>query len=347
MRHNKTRRGGSKTGKKTGKKNEMKLLSNEFNNWDPFGTLVSAQAQKKEPEKRVTRSMKKSMEPSKRSKTPNLLTFPSSTATRSKTPPRPPRKMRTPSPPPAPRRRQLPYIETQQRLLCGKHAFNNVVGQEIMKLADIFLTLEIPANRQPDYVGDIDNYDLQNIINEMQNPRGQYRPLYSAFPINTLNSVDDVSTWPKNTPLNDEKRKSTKILTYAGSPFKRASEDMKVYINTLYESFLMLLKHTPDFSGLIFQISYPHYDTGHYIAIRKLPTGQLQMIDSIGPTISDPIHFMTDDLDQYRENCAALIQMLFKKAGMELNFTEEEIGETVLNIIIVKLRAPINRGVFY
>jgi hypothetical protein len=56
---------------------------------------------------------------------------------------------------------------------------------------------------------------------------------------------------------------------------------------------------------------------------------------------------MTDDLDQYRENCAALIQMLFKKAGMELNFTEEEIGETVLNIIIVKLRAPINRGVFY
>jgi hypothetical protein len=122
---------------------------------------------------------------------------------------------------------------------------------------------------------------------------------------------------------------------------------MKVYINTLYESFLMLLKHTPDFSGLIFQISYPHYDTGHYIAIRKLPTGQLQMIDSIGPTISDPIHFMTDDLDQYRENCAALIQMLFKKAGMELNFTEEEIGETVLNIIIVKLRAPINRGVFY
>jgi hypothetical protein len=348
MRHNKTRRGGSKTGKKNAAKKDL-LSSGETYRNNAFNQLLTPFQQmnlkirdalrKEPPGKRITRSMTKTEE----NESPDLLIFPKKTSSR----PHTSRKANSPSPPPRPPRRSPPYIESQVRLLCGKHAFNNVVAAEVMTLQDIFTTLEIPAREQRGFVGDIDNYDLQTIINQMHGPR----QLYSAFPINTLNSVDEVSPYPKNAPLNEEKRKSTQILTYHKSPFERASDDMQVYINTLYESFLMLLKYTPDFSGLIFQINHDlgkyKYSTGHYIAIRKLPTGQLQMIDSIGPTIGDPIPFMTDDLDQYRENCAALIQTLFKKAGMKLNFMEAQINGTVLNILVVKLRAPINVDTFY
>ena len=370
MRHNKTRRGGSKTGKK----NKTPLLSKgeTYSNGalntvlTPFQRMnlnLKRALKNEKTGRRLTRSMKNAASAKPNNNTPDLLIFPSS---RSHTPPRPPRPSldKPVSEPPPPRRRSKTrskskskgnnaaavaatagdYVEKQDRLLCGKHAFNNVVGQEIMKMEDIFRVLRIPEENQASYGGDIDNYDLQNIINEMQNTHGQHRPLYSAFPINSINSVDDGSKQRKNTPLNVEKRQSTKI--WSEPAFERASEDMKTYINNLYESFLMLLKYTPNFSGLIFQISNPRYNTGHYIAIRKLPTGQLQMIDSIGPTVSDPIPFMTDDLDQYRENCAALIQMLFKKAGMKLNFTDKKIRTIVLNILVVKLRFPVNR-VFY
>jgi hypothetical protein len=348
MRHNKTRRGGSKTGKKNAAKKDL-LSSGETYRNNAFNQLLTPFQQmnlklrdalrKEPPGKRITRSMTKTEE----NESPDLLIFPKKTSShphtsrKAKSPSPPPH---SPSPPPRPPRRSPPYIESQVRLLCGKHAFNNVVGAEVMTLQDIFTTLEIPAREQRGFVGDIDNYDLQAIINQMRGPR----QLYSAFTINSINSVDDVSHEPKNAPLNDEKRKSTKIWTEP--VFRGASEAMKDYIRVLYESFLMLLKYTPDFSGLIFQVNHDRYSTGHYIAIRKLPTGQLQMIDSIGPTIGEPIHFMTDDLDQYRRNCAALIQMLFKKAGLGLKSTEAQINTTVLNILVVKPREPGN-ATFY
>ena len=342
MRHNKTRRGGSKTGKNAAKKGLLSsgetYRNNAFNQLlTPFQqmNLKLRDALRKEPPgKRITRSMTKTEEP-KINESPDLLIFPKASR------PHTSRKAKSPSPPPRPPRRSPPYIESQVRLLCGKHAFNNVVGAEVMTLDDIFTTLEIPARDQRGFVGDIINENLQMIINQMDGPR----QLYSAFPINSINSVDDVMNGPKNAPLNDEKRKSTKIWTEP--VFREASEAIKDYVRVLYESFLMLLKYTPDFTGLIFQVNHDRYSTGHYIAIRKLPTGQLQMIDSIGPTIGEPIHFITDDIDQYRENCAALIQMLFKKAGLGLKSTEAQINTTVLNILVVKPREEMNNVLFY
>jgi hypothetical protein len=355
MRHNKTRRGGSKTGKK----NEKRLLSNgkgafNPNNWDPFG-LAQVPVQKKEPEKRVTRSMKKEAEAPKRSKTPNLLIFPSSTA-RSKTPP--------PAPVSVPRSKTRSkskskgddaaapagdYVETQQRLLCGKHAFNNVVGQELMKMDDIFRVLRIPEKNHAKYSGNIINEDLQKIINEMDK-----QPRYSAFPISSLSSyqgaIDDGHIEPYNTNIsafddiiNLEKRNLNNIFT--AEIFKNArgqqmaiTAPMKQFIRQLYLNFLMLLKYAPDFTGLVFQVNHAGFPTGHYIAIRKLDDGKLQMIDSIGPEKSDPLPFMSDYMEVYRENCARIIMSLFEKAGLTLRMGEPGINRTPLNILVIKPR---------
>ena len=246
------------------------------------------------------------------------------------------------------------YVETQELLFCGKHAFNNIVGGELMRLEDIYEVLQIPEDEQDDYEGNIDNVDLQKIINNMH--MGEHYddlPHYSAFFIDTLASFSDTPKERGNiTPFDLEKNEADAIFgapafkTLKGTP-RVMSEAIKGYIKTLYINFLMLYKYTPNFSGLIFQVNTidkfkgHKFTDGHYVAIKHLKRdGTLQMIDSIGPTVYDPIPFFSEDFNLFRENCARLISMLFEKAGITYRATRIN----PMQFIVVKPREIIPMG---
>lgn len=245
------------------------------------------------------------------------------------------------------------YVEEQELLFCGKHAFNNIVGGELMRLEDIYEVLEIPEDEQDDYEGNIDNVDLQTIINNMH--MGEHYddlPHYSAFFIDTLASFSDTPAEKRNiTPFDLEKSEAEAIFDNSAFKTKRGtplvmSQPIKEYIKTLYINFLMLYKYTPNFSGLIFQVNTidkfkgHKFTDGHYVAIKSLENGSLQMIDSIGPTIYDPIPFFSEDFHLFRENCAGLISMLFEKAAIGYRATRIN----PMQFIVVKPREIIPMG---
>jgi len=251
------------------------------------------------------------------------------------------------------------YTEKQDKLLCGKHAFNNIVGGELMKLTDIFEVLKITDPRKKRaYKGNLLNEDLQTIINNIHKGADyDDYPHYSAFVIDSIKSYDEANS-RKNRPsgdrrtiYDDEMGNAGRIarLPFFGDNRRIMTDTIKTYMKTLYENFLMLFKYVPNFSGLILQVNNISNigtndfsdDGGHYVAIKKLPEGTLQLIDSIGPKRYTPIPFMTDDMDEFRNNCAELISMIFEYAGITYDMDEDL---TPVQIIVVKPYEVIPEG---